>query len=351
MKRLERVIVWLIIETFIVRAFDPKIVNEVNPSHDISKTKDRIHRFKRSGVENQDCAIRIRDHGLSLINFGIKTLAPKININGRFYDAVEDLYKILEKNKTSMKDKVGRSLVPSYRKINSTLFSISNFQKSFIYTYSSEYGYKDLNKALRDHNCEKKQLTANDQALAPYAAALMAILMHWNALPTTTGTAYRGSTITNNDLSTYSSSNSQSRSIVWLNFASTSTQYQQAFSGGNVQFNINNIYSKHSKWQPKLICNCSKFKHECEALYPPGSVFNVDKVNSTAPPYAINLTLRENEPTAQAGRKRRSASPDFATKSGFCYIGSVNSSRSCQINMWTVLVLGILGKFVSYVFM
>ncbi|VDI13613.1 Hypothetical predicted protein [Mytilus galloprovincialis] len=348
MKRLGRVIVWLIIETIIVSPLDTKTTNEVDPLHNISKTDERIHRYKRSGVESQDCAASIRDNGLSLINFGIKKLAPGITINGRFYEAVEDMYKILEKNEKIMKDKVGKYLVPKFPLIKSTLFSVKNFQKSFIFTYSSEYGYRDLNKALRDHNCANKVLTDSDKALAPYAAALMAILMHWDELPSTTGTAYRGSTITDNDLNTYRSSCSQSHSIVWLNFASTSTKNQQAFPG-NVQFNINNINSEHSKWKPKLICNCSKFAYECEALYPPGSVFNVDEVTGNSQKYAIDLTLRDNEPTAQPGRKRRSASPDFATKSGFCYIGSVNSSWSRQINMWNVLVLGILGKFVSIV--
>lgn len=105
-----------------------------------------------------------------------------------------------------MKDKVGKYLVPKFPLINSTLFSVKNFQKSFIFTYSSEYGYIDLNKALRDHNCANKVLTVSDKALAPYAAALMTILMHWDELPSTTGTAYRGSTITDNDLNTYRSS-------------------------------------------------------------------------------------------------------------------------------------------------
>lgn len=81
MKHLERlrVVVWLLIEIFVVSAVDQKTLNEVDPLHNISKTDERIHRYKRSGVESQDCAASIRDHGLSLINFGIEKLAPSIS--------------------------------------------------------------------------------------------------------------------------------------------------------------------------------------------------------------------------------------------------------------------------------
>lgn len=345
MKRLERVIALLIIETVIVSAFDFKIINEADPSYDILKTNESFYRFKRSGVESQDCEDKIKERGLTLINLGIKTLAPSITIQYRFYEAVKELYNTLVKNEETMKNIVEKNLESNFTDLRTVLRSESNFQKSFIFAYTSDYGYEELNKALRDHHCATKILTNIEKSLAPYAAALMAILMHWDGLDSTTSITYRGSIITNADLNTYQ--NSQSRSIVWLNFASSSTDSKGAF-GGNVTFIINNKNSDHSRWMPKRICKCSNYPDECEALYPPGSAFNVNKVTRNGLRYVIDLTLRENNPTVNAGRKRRSVSTDPASKRGFCYI---NSSLSCQINMWNVLVLGILGKCVSNVFL
>lgn len=342
MKRLERVIALLIIETVIVSVFDCKITNEEESSYDIFETNESFYRFKRSGVESQDCEHEIKISGLTLINLGINTLAPTIIIQNRFYYAVKELYNKLLKNEKTLKEKVEYYLESEFPNLTLKLRSESNFQKSFIFAYTTDYGFKELNKALRDHNCATKILTNKEKSLAPYAAALMAILMHWDGLESTTNITYRGSIITNADLNTYR--NSKSRSIVWLNFASSSTDFKGAFDG-NVTFNINNKNSGFSRWRPKRICKCSNYPDECEALYPPGSAFDVDAVTWNGNNYEIDLTLRHN---FLIGRKRRSVSTDPASKRGFCYI---NSALSCQINMWNVLVLGILGKCVSNVFL
>lgn len=308
---------------------------------------DRIYRYKRRGVEEQSCATRIENDGLSLINEGINQLSPNITVQNRFYKAIEDLYNIMKVNKASIKDKVGRSLQTYFPKINQTLFSLPDFEKSFIYAYSSNVGYYDLNKALREHACTTKLLTAQDKSLAPYGAALTAILMHWEYLPSTNKTTYRGSVITQTELDTYNTS--RSSSIVWLNFASSSTD--QSVSGGfsgNVTFTIKNTNSELSKWRPKLICNCSKFPYECEALYPPGAVFDVNRVAYDGRRYTIDLTLRGDGPAV--GRKRRSVSPDVSTQNGVCYKGSTSSSWICRMNVLNLIVMTIIGKLGSFEF-
>lgn len=258
--------------------------NELN----ISTTLKELSRLKRSSYQKLGCADKINSKGMSLINKGIQMIDPTIIIPGRFYEALEDLYNSPRKHTMDV-------TIKELTKYNTDAVKFFNeksvFEAKYIYLYTTNILYKDLNTRLRNHDCTYKSLDDIDRHLAPFAAVLWSTLYYWPALKKETGPTYRGVDMQASDINKYN----KGFKFVWNQFVSSSRS--RPFSK-NVIFVINN--NRASTLNPRRIKKYSWKSAIDEALYCPGVQFLVLKktYSTTKNVYEIFLESISKSPTS-----------------------------------------------------
>lgn len=258
--------------------------NELN----ISTSLKELSRQKRSSYQKLGCADKINSKGMSLINKGIQMIDPTIIIPGRFYEALEDLYNSPRKHTMDVTIKE----LTKYNTDAVKFFNEKNvFEAKYIYLYTTNILYKDLNTRLRNHDCTYKSLDDIDRQLAPFAAVLWSTLYYWPALKKETGQTYRGIDMQASDINKYN----QGFKFVWNQFVSSSRS--RPFSK-NVIFIINNY--RASTLNPRRIKKYSWKPAIDEALYCPGVQFRVLKktYNTINNVYEIFLESISKSPTS-----------------------------------------------------
>ena len=227
--------------------------------------------FRRDNDENPrtfeepKCLATIKTDGISIVNYGISYLNSSIEISGRFYEALKDLYN---SDKQVMKTIVYETLekydkydYSSYKHVfNDTL------EEAIIgpYTYML---YESVNQLLRKHACGKTKLTETEKYSGPYVAYLMAVLMYSNKLTPEDNSTYRIVHFEDDITDQYQ----VGTTFVWTSFTSSSVKNIMFF--GNTEFVFNN--SQTSLVSPKRIEQYSWYEEEAEALYPPTAMFRV----------------------------------------------------------------------------
>lgn len=188
---------------------------------------------------------------------------PTIMMSGRFYGALKDLYDSPRKNVLSV-------TIKELGKYSSYALNFFNrksvFEERYIFLYTTNALYSDLNKRLRDHDCEIKALGQSDINLAPFAAVLWSILYYWPTLKKEKGMTYRGADMVQSDIDLYK----KGYSFVWNQFVSTA---RNSPFDKSVTFYINN--KKGSTLSPSLVKKYAWNPNIDEALYCPGAQFRV----------------------------------------------------------------------------
>ncbi|XP_052076148.1 uncharacterized protein LOC127714172 [Mytilus californianus] len=256
--------------------------------------------YKPGNDNNEKCHVKIERDGIALINKGITIMYKDIKFDRGYYVTVEHFYKKMIADKDAL-----NKIITNLRRVFSEddlllkdgreKFKISDTYEStaeqtqslliYLYTTDSKNSlYSYLNKVLRDHseNCNSKTISAREEYLAPYAAALTATLLHWKNLKSTKTTTYRGIRITiceTND------------PIIWLSFTSSSISENEAADFGRVTTYTITNNAVHNKWRPKLISEYSAKPEQQEALYHPGSVFKFNNVVHIGTKVAYDIAL------------------------------------------------------------
>lgn len=222
---------------------------------------------------------------------------PKMNLNHGYHVAVDEFYKKIESDTQALNhiirelkymfndtDKINKLITEGEKKFKNTAFQ-GKIQAMLIYMYTAaekkdkteDSIHFKMNKILRyPSDCDDKS------RVAPYAAALKATLLHWDVLMPARKITYRG---IENPLPTVNN-----EIITFLGFTSSSLIKRSADEyGDGTTYTITNS-DIDRKWQPKLISEFSCSPIEEEALYPPGSFFQVNKVIKRVKSYDIYMT-------------------------------------------------------------
>lgn len=281
-ERLREVIFFYRKQSMLLEYVVPVMVTTIIFTVDCCNSHVTSARFRRDlGVEPVDCQAKISELGIKMNTIGIKLLYPSIEVNGRYYVALKELYDKMTTD-DEIKTKINRYL--SNFKVYAVLENASNWDDSIVHLYTREFKgesvYTRLNAILRQHNCSSLNNVDNvTYALSPYSAALTAILLYgkYEAVSRTT---YRGSVVLDSQLKLYYDAVENKKPVLWTSFGSSSifknvTQYFQ----GNASYTFINDGDFDKKWKPKMIDVCSAISCEREALFPPGSIFGVASVD------------------------------------------------------------------------
>ncbi|XP_078319261.1 uncharacterized protein LOC144620933 [Crassostrea virginica] len=243
--------------------------------------------FRRDNDENPrtfeepKCLSTIKTDGISIVNYGISYLNSSIEISGRFYEALKDLYN---SDKQVMKTIVYETL-EKYDKYDYSYYNHlfnDTLEKAIIGPYTNML-YRSVNQLLRKHDCGKTKLTETEKYSGPYVAYLMAVLMYSNKLTPEDNSTYRIVYFEDDITDQYQ----VGTTFVWTSFTSSSVKNIMFF--GNTEFVFNN--SQTSLVSPKRIEQYSWYEVEAEALYPPTAMFRVTaKENKGTKIYADLVT-------------------------------------------------------------
>lgn len=241
-------------------------------------------RSKRAVVETSKCKTEIEKNGLDLINYGIEALTVGENKpKGFFVDSLKFVFTILQQKQNETKWRIADALKQKYSQGYQSLIGkakdLSKLESTLIYMYTDDDIYGDLNFALSQHKCTKKTLDQKDKALAPYAAALLAILLYWEGVPGYEGVTYRMIGNVRGEIKSALKLYGKGNSVVFPAFTSSTNLIEAAFnfiddsSDKNILLIIDN--STPSLWRPKDIQSYSKYPDEREFLYPSVAKFRV----------------------------------------------------------------------------
>lgn len=220
---------------------------------------------KPKTFEDPECLTQLMKDGISLVNYGITRINSSIDLNGRFYEALEDLYN---SNESVIKNIVLENL-KIYNSLDSKSFELglkTNLEKAAVYPYTG-FLYQPINSCLRSHICGKKELTEREKYLGPYAAYLMAVLMYSKNLTVETNQTYRFVRFTSATRDQYE----VGTKFIWTSFTSSSSS--DGLFKGNTKFIFNN--SRTFITSPRRVAQYSNYPDEEEALYPPTAMFKV----------------------------------------------------------------------------
>lgn len=225
----------------------------------------RENEQKPRTFEDPECLTQLKKDGISLVNYGITQINSSIDLNGRFYEALEDLYY---SDESIIKNIVLENL-EKFNSLDSKTFKSglkTNLEKAAIYSYTA-FVYRPINKSLRSHICGKKELTEREKYLGPYTAYLMAVVMYYKNLTVETNQTYRVIRMTSATIDQYE----VGTKFLWTSFTSSSSS--DGLFRGNTKFIFNN--SRTLITSPRRVAEYSKYPYEEEALYPPTAMFKV----------------------------------------------------------------------------
>lgn len=240
-------------------------------------------RLKRAVVETSNCKKKIENNGMDLINYGIEELtAGETKPTGLFVDTLRFVFKILQQKRNETKWRIAEALKQMYSKDYQNLLQKARdptkLEGTLVFMYTDDAIYGDLNYALSQHKCTKKTLNQKDKELAPYAAALLATLLYWSAVPGFDGVTYRMIGNVRGDIKSALKLYRKGNSVVFPAFTSSTDDKDVAFdfikdsTDKNIMLIIDN--STPSLWRPKDIQRFSKYP-EREFLYPSVAKFRV----------------------------------------------------------------------------
>lgn len=204
---------------------------------------------------------------------GIEMTYPKEKIQDNFTQAIEDFYM---KSLHYAFDNIINITLSKYNITSANLnFQLKNalstsyiqdVQVKIIFLYTTDILHKNLNRIL--YECD----VANESKfMSPYAAALMAVLTHWDGIKPTSNFTYRGADVVQSGMY------KEGDTVVWKTFSSSSLNRTIAENFiKNTLFIIDNR-ARNSGLQPKVISMFSAFREE-EAIYLPGAVFHVSSL-------------------------------------------------------------------------
>lgn len=225
----------------------------------------RENEQKPRTFEDPECLTQLKKDGISLVNYGITRINSSIDLNGRFYEALEDLYY---SDESVIKNIVLENL-EKFNSLDSKSFKLglkTNLEKATIYPYTG-FLYQPINKSLRSHICGKKELTEREKNLGPYTAYLMAVVMYSKNLTVETNQTCRVIRLTSATIDQYE----VGTKFIWTSFTSTSSS--EGLFRGNTKFIFNN--SRTLITSPRRVAEYSNYPYEEEALYPPTAMFKV----------------------------------------------------------------------------
>lgn len=210
---------------------------------------------------------------MDLLNEGIRAIDSSIQISGRFFEALKDLYKH-DRNKIYDVTKAGLYRFKKDAHDHFVRRAKDRLEAGYIYLYSTKYVYQEMNECLRNHACTSKVLSNDEKNFAPFAAMLMAVLMYWSELRQETGDVYRGVSMTEQDIRMYQ----VGVQFTWNQFTSTTRNRNRPFSG-SVKFIVHNGNNRNSILGPKQIRYYAWDYSLDEVLYCPGTAYKVVKVH------------------------------------------------------------------------
>lgn len=230
-----------------------------------------LRRSRRSTYQNMECAAEIRKNGMSLLNAGINKIDSSIKITGRFYYALEDIYKYNNRLRIFNVTKQGLEHISTSKYAVPHFDNVSlPFEAKYVYLYTTKSVYSLLNRSLREHDCTHKVLSDEEKAIAPFSAGLMAVLMYWPALEKDSGLTYRKIILDE----TYINSYKNGITFVWNQFVSTTRRRSRAFDG-NIEFITNNENNGDSIFSPRRVQKYAWDQSLDEVIYCPGAEFMV----------------------------------------------------------------------------
>lgn len=254
-----------------ILAFDTRHKNAAfSMPHSAYRPRD-VKMFRRENeqkprtFEDPECLTQLKKDGISLVNYGITQINSSIDLTGRFYEALEDLYY---SDKSIIKNIVLENL-EKHDSSDSKSFKVglkTNLEKAIVYPYTKLL-YEPVNICLRSHICGKKELTEREKYLGPYTAYLMAALMYSKNLTVETNQTYRLVRFNSAIRDQYE----VGTKFIWTSFTSSSSSKEIFW--GDTRFIFNN--SRTLITSPRRVAPYAYFPFEEEALYPPTAMFKV----------------------------------------------------------------------------